>query len=182
MPSQGPLRGRGSHLTIRERYEIQTLSVVAGWRQKDIAEHMGINQTTVSRAIRQFKDYCPDAADLPGLTLPRPRRGSSRRCIIGPEDRKRLIAHATLNTINRRKKREEIVEELGIIASSRVIAQAFKKEGYRRVKATKKPFLTDKHKADRLAWAQEHIGWDDEAWNKVWWTDECAIREGPGKS
>jgi transposase len=162
-PSEGPPRLRGSHLTIKERCEIQTLSTVSGWLQKDIAKHMGIDQTTVCRAIRKFKDHCPDAADIPGPTRPRPRRRGGRQCIIGQADRKRVVAHVTLNATNRRKKREQIAEELGIIASSRIIAQAFKEEGYRRVKAIRKPFLIETQKADQLVGAQEHIECDDEA-------------------
>jgi transposase len=161
--SEGPSRLPGSRLTIKERREIQNLSVVSGWLQKDIAKHMGINQTTVCRAIRQFKEYCPDAADIPGRTRPRPRRGGGgRACIIGQADRKRLVAHATLNTTNRRKGREQIAEELGIIASSQVIARAFRKEGYRRVKAACKPFLLETRKAERLIGDQEHIESDEE--------------------
>jgi hypothetical protein len=42
-----------------------------------------------------------------------------------------------LSAENRLKSREQIAAELGIVASSRVLAQAFKKEGYMRYRVAR---------------------------------------------
>ena len=67
--------------------------------------------------------------------------------------RQLLVRHATENAEQRRKTREEIAHELGIDVCRRTLIKAFEKELYHRRKATQKPFLTEKHKADRVFWA-----------------------------
>lgn len=52
---------------------------------------------------------------------------------------------------------------------------------YHRRVATEKPFLTEQHIRDRLAWAWEHLSWTDEQWDLVIWSDECSIRTGAGQ-
>jgi transposase len=39
----------------------------------------------------------------------------------------------------------------------------------------RKPFLNDKHKANRLAFAKEHLHWMVEDWSRVIWTDETSF-------
>ena len=38
-----------------------------------------------------------------------------------------------------------------------------------------KLFLNDKHKVDRLAFANEHLYWTVEDWNRVIWIDEASF-------
>jgi IS30 family transposase len=120
----------GCHITIKQRIEIQTLHRVAHWSQREIAERMNMSQSTISNAIRTYDIHCP-----PGFVYKHPnapQRRGGRQPVINAADRLRLVTHATLNAENRLKPREQIAAELGIVASSRVIAQAFKKEGYKR--------------------------------------------------
>jgi hypothetical protein len=44
--------------------------------------------------------------------------------------------------------------------------------------AVKKPFLSDVHKAKRLAFAKEHLHWTIDDWNNVIWTDESFFEVG----
>ena len=44
--------------------------------------------------------------------------------------------------------------------------------------AVKKPFLSQKHKADRLAFAKEHKHWTTSDWRNVIWTDETSFETG----
>ena len=44
--------------------------------------------------------------------------------------------------------------------------------------AVKKPFLSDMHKAKRLAFAKEHLHWTIDDWNNVNWTDESSFEVG----
>ena len=48
-------------------------------------------------------------------------------------------------------------------------------EGYSRRVARKKPFLDERKKGLRLAFAQAHRDWSREDWRRVIWTDECYI-------
>ncbi|KAF2685033.1 hypothetical protein K458DRAFT_280197, partial [Lentithecium fluviatile CBS 122367] len=54
----------------------------------------------------------------------------------------------------------------------RTLTKAFEKEAYFRRIATEKPFVTEQHRRDRLAWARAHVNWDDWQWPRVIWTDE----------
>jgi len=45
-------------------------------------------------------------------------------------------------------------------------------------KARKKPFLNERHIAQRLAWAVEHKNWSLEEWKRVIWTDEASFELG----
>jgi transposase len=44
--------------------------------------------------------------------------------------------------------------------------------------AVKKLFLNDKHKANRLAFAKEHLYWTVEDWSRVIWIDEASFEIG----
>ena len=50
--------------------------------------------------------------------------------------------------------------------------------GYRKVKPTKKPGLTDAQRAARLKWCLEHQYWTLEDWKKVLWSDETSVIYG----
>jgi len=62
--------------------------------------------------------------------------------------RQLLVRHATKNTEQRRKTRKEIAYKLEINVCRRTLIKAFKKKLYHCCKATQKPFLTKKHKAN----------------------------------
>jgi ribosome-binding protein aMBF1 (putative translation factor) len=129
-------------LSYKERVQIHTLYFDAGWKQKDIATKLQIPARTVSDCIAS------------PLT---PTKQKGRAPILNTPLRHLLVQHATENSYQRRKTREQITHELGISVCRRTLIKAFKKELYHRRKATKKPFLTEKHKADRLRWAWEHL-------------------------
>ena len=46
-----------------------------------------------------------------------------------------------------------------------------REEGFFRFKARKKPYLSPKHKKDRLRWGKEHLRWTIEDWSRVIWTE-----------
>jgi len=95
--------------------------------------------------------------------------------------RQLLVRHATENAEQRRKTREEIAYELGIDVCRRTLIKAFEKELYHRRRATQKPFLTEKHKADRVQWAWAHLWYDEEQWARVGWADEMTAQVGLGE-
>jgi hypothetical protein len=120
-------------LTYKERVQIWTLKE-AGWKQKDIAIHLGIPPTTVSLCLRT-------------PTMPAPPRGRPSK--ISPLLRILLVRHATENAEQRHKTLEEIAQELGISACRRTLRKAFEKGLCDRQKAIERPFL-EEHEMERL--------------------------------
>ena len=45
----------------------------------------------------------------------------------------------------------------------------------------RRPHLTEKHVAARLAWCKERADWTGEEWGTVMWSDECSVERGSGK-
>ena len=66
--------------------------------------------------------------------------------------------------------------------SEKVCVRTLRKEikhiGFHNRVATKKPFLSDKHKADRLAFAKKYQAWEVLDWMNVIWTDEASFEIG----
>lgn len=52
------------------------------------------------------------------------------------------------------------------------IKVALRSRGFRRRPANRKPFISERNRVLRLAWAQEHIHWTEEQWNTILWSDE----------
>lgn len=152
-----------AHLTYEQRVQINTLFHIANWRQYQIADRLGIPPSTVSLVVNTPQ------------TPPKPK---GRKPVCGTSTRKRLINRATINKSHRRMPLFRIAELEGLNYCPQTIVKAFAKEGYYRRIAREKPVLTDKHIADRLAFAKQYIDWDINQWRKVIWTDEASIRVG----
>jgi transposase len=90
----------------------------------------------------------------------------------------RLVKRATQDGFHRRLSYQTIASLEGIAGCRRTLTDAFIRSGYNRRVAQKKPWLSDKHQADRLAWAQLHKDWTIEQWNRVLWTDEASFTTG----
>jgi transposase len=159
-----PDRRRGQHLTERERTEILTLYNHAGWNQSQIARELRLAISTVRLCIKE------------GYYTPRKPRG--RPPLLTIRRRYRLIKRATQDGLHRRMSYQTIAALEGIQACRRTLTRAFIQAGYNRRVAKKKPLLTDKQQADRLAWAQAHAHWDFEMWKRVLWTDEASFTTG----
>ena len=131
-----------------ERLRIQTLYFDAELTEEQIATKLHLTRAQVRYAIDHR------------LTPQRKARG--RKALLDTPHRKRLIEWVTTSEANRRIKWIDIPSQLGWDCGEKTIRAAFKKEGYARRIARRKPPLTARHKADRLAWAWEHVFWTDE--------------------
>jgi hypothetical protein len=67
------------------------------------------------------------------------------------------------------------LSEIGINISATTIWRILKNAGLRKTKPTRKPGLTKKMKADRLAWCLEHQHWTLEDFKNVIWSDETSV-------
>ena len=59
---------------------------------------------------------------------------------------------------------------------AQAIQNALERLGYHRRIALRKPVLTPQNRALRLAWAWEHLLWEDADWDKVIWSDETWVK------
>jgi Transposase. len=82
------------------------------------------------------------------------------------------------NKKNRRTPWSQIPQIFGWDCKVYAIATAFKKEGFGRYNALKKPKLTEAHAKIRRQWAQDHLNWTEEQWFMVFWTDETWVKPG----
>ena len=60
----------------------------------------------------------------------------------------------------------------------RMLRKEIKYIGFCNCVAAKKPFLSDKHKVDRLAFAKKYQAWEASDWMNVIWIDEASFEIG----
>ena len=70
-----------------------------------------------------------------------------------------------------------VIKVLVLEVSPHCLQLALRNRGYRRHPALKEPPLSEKTREARLAWADEHIQWTMDQWNKVLWTDETWVND-----
>ena len=150
--------------TRDQRLKCQTLYFDAGWTQTDIALQLNLTPDQVSYALSHR------------LTPQHHRSG--RRVYLNTPQRKRLIEWTTSSRENRRTQWADIPSILGWNCGLHAVRTAFKKEGYVRRIARRKPPLTYKNQIQRLQWAIEHEDWTEEQWFSIVWSDETWVQPG----
>ncbi|CAG5174620.1 uncharacterized protein ALTATR162_LOCUS7824 [Alternaria atra] len=91
------------------------------------------------------------------------------------ETQRQLISHATANAVQRRKTWRDIAKELGIDIGDVALNNLFHRHGYKRYRARKKPYHSEKQLRDRLNWAEERRNWTPEQWQRFVWSDESSF-------
>lgn len=150
--------------TRDDRLRIQTLYFDAGFTESEICLQLCLTRDKVRYALAHR------------LTPQNHARG--RRVVLNTPQRKRLIEWVTCSAANRRTKWKDIPALLEWDCGEKAIRAAFKKEGFVRRIARRKPPLTEQHRRDRLAWAWEHVFWSDEQWDSILWSDETWVNPG----
>lgn len=105
--------------------------------------------------------------------------------ILEERNVRRLIRHATKSKVQRFKSWPLIAHEIGFKGSPPTIAKAFRKAGYGKYQANKKPLLTKAMKKKRLHWCSARPEWNkrqlfdgtSELLNRIF-TDECSVKLG----
>jgi ketohexokinase/beta-glucosidase len=155
------------HCTRDDRLKIQTLFFHAGWTKAQIALQLNLTERQIQYAL------CHRVTPQ--------KKHSGRRPFLGPEERKQLVEWVCASAKNRRTPWHKIPAIFGWDCHVYAIETAFKLEGFARRSALKKPDLTAKHAAIRLAWAEEHVYWTWEDWAYILWSDESWILPGKHK-
>jgi transposase len=155
---------KNRELTIEERAEIAMLRS-CGKTLKEIATTYNVHFTTVA-AIAKKKQ-------ITGTVANRPRSG---RPTLFKERDQRALKRTLLS--NRRAPLAEIKNCMPTQISITTLRKEIHKLDFWNRVAPKKPFLSQKHKADRLRFALAHEHWTVEDWSRVIWTDESSFEIG----
>ena len=151
-------------ITLSLRSKIRSLRTIALWPFRRIAASVDLPLSTVF-------SICAQSGSPHQIPTGRPP-------CLSPENKRLLLAQATLSAENRRKSLHTIAEELDIHVHERTLRRFFADSGYHRHIARVKPFVTPKQKIARLLYADTYLDWAVGDWAKIIWTDECAFNVG----
>jgi len=135
--------------------------IMDGKTQKDIAELLGKNQSSISRFLKQY-DKTGDYQRVAGAGKKRKMSERDDNYVIQTIKRNRNIT------------RDEIRRDFGFSnVSNSTISRAIKRSGKAMsVWQTKKPFISLKNIRKRVKFARAHLDWTPEQWREVLWSDE----------
>lgn len=152
----GPISGNrllGQHLSPYARGRIAG-KAEEGATPAQIAEALNLEYSTVYRTIQQ------DLLRHEGKSLSRtPRKKSYTEA-----DERILLRHVRIHPKDSYK---QIKEGTGVTCSKETIRKIFKAHFITHWKAKRRPFLTEKNAAKRLAWCLERRHWTAEDWALV---------------
>lgn len=109
-----------------------------------------------------------------------PKKSKGRPPVLSSEQVDEIERFVTSSLVNRQMTYLELAmgpfQSLGV--SEFVIRRELKKRNYTRCVARRKPPLSQRNKIIRKQWAEDHLGWTNEDWEKILWTDETWITDG----
>jgi transposase len=151
-------------LTTEEKSRIIGMSE-AGLKGVQIAKELGHPTSTVYTVLKNFRLYGTVVGPKP-TGAPRKLSERDARDIVRTlkEDRRQTLA--------------DITNKIHSKVSTTTVRRALRSTGYFCRVAARKPFLNDRHKAARLAFAKKYRSWTFDDWKKVIWTDESTFEIG----
>ena len=130
----------GRHLSTEQKGIIVSMSR-SGMLQCSIAAEFGMPRSTIEYILKKFNDY--------GTVV---TRKVVRLCCKLTNRGRRELGHILMQ--NRRIPLVSIIEKMTKKVCVRTLRKEIKYIGFHNHVAAKKPFLSDKHKVDRLAFAK----------------------------
>jgi len=124
------------HASYKKRCAVQTLRFSAGWTYRRIAEDQQLSVSTIYEICQ-------------GPATPKKPKGRS----FSLNTPTQLVATATMNAASRRMPLVEVAAACGFTACEKTLRKAFKMEGYSGRVARRKPFLDERKRGLRLAFA-----------------------------
>lgn len=154
------------------RAQIVVLADHTSKSQREIAEAVGTNQSTVQRVLKQYRETGEFTTNY-------------ENC--GGHNKKfndRDIRHIRQMSVkNPKATARDIQRELGPKGddvSFSTMKRAMNEAGCIARTPRRRPLLIDRHKEARLKWAMDHREWTMEDWKKVVWSDETMVYAGDG--
>ena len=161
---------------LDEGTKIQALTMLTfGVSTDKIADIVGISKAQINRLRRKAKmrGWSERQDDVLRLEHVRDEARPGRPRKDTPEQVEKLQTIVEHDAAGRHASLEELAYEMG--TSSSTLSRQLKQLGYKKVKKTTKPGLTEAMRRSRLNWCLEHQHWTIEDWKKVIFTDETSI-------
>jgi transposase len=163
---------------IALRAQVISMKIYTHKTSEQIAREVGISKATVNRiyakAIERGFDHAnPILADE--YVQDGPRSGRPRTSDLAKDI---AISKVQRDRYGREKSCADIAGELsleGLEISATSIWRILKTAGYNKTKPTRKPGLTKKMRAERLAWCEAHAHWTLDDFKNVIWSDETSV-------
>lgn len=172
-PQRRPLGTISSNHLPQKHFSPYARGVISGKASEGatptkIAKDLKIDRETVRRTIKleSIRDE--------GKSLPKAARKKSYTDIEERHILRWVRAHP-------KDTYKQVKAGCGVACSKSTLKKILKKHGIQNWKCKRRPFLTAKHAAARLAWCIRHQGWNKETWGMVVWSDECSVERGRGK-
>ena len=156
-------------MKLRE-YTVEERGMIVGMHSTglsnvEIGRKMGIPRTSVSNIVHLFQRH--------GIinSMKRSERPHKLRMQYTRE-------LSCLLTSNRRIPLARLVEQMSMRVHANTLRKVIMSLGFHNRIAVKKPYLSLKHKVDRLAFAKAHQNWMESDWCNIMWTDESSFEIG----
>lgn len=152
-------------LTDEERH-LAIARLRVGSRQSDVAVELGVSQSVISRLATKHR--------ATGSVRDRPRSGAPR--VTDRNDDQYLRTHALRHRdLTAPQLQSRLLETRGTRVSRQTIRNRLHRFGLNARRPLQVTPLTARHRADRLAWARDHVTWTMQQWSSVLFTDESRI-------
>jgi hypothetical protein len=147
---------------------------IVSWREEGvsamvIADHLGRCRSSIKWLLAK-----PRA--LPPHAIPERKKCSGRPAIITSRDREILERFVKKNPRATAGNIKEQLPEVAAVSVKHINWLIVNKVKIRSRIAAQKPLLTDKMKAKRLAFAKKYVGWTEEDWSQVMFSDASTFR------
>lgn len=144
------------------------------------------DQRLIARALREEGYSYAAIASKTNLTYrqvqlacqagrPSPKKPPGQRRKLSEERLDEIIEFITASKEGRRMTYDQLIEALQLLVSRETLRKALARRRYHRCKALRKPPISERTRELRLTFAQEHVNWTREQWQKVLWTDETWV-------
>lgn len=150
-------------MTYRQLTDIQKGMIIAhhshGMSSRTIAKEVNCGKMAVTRFLNRYNQTGNANRKI----------GSGRPSLFSKSEKTRIIELAKQN---RKISARTIIKRLKLKSSEQSIRNVIHSVGGIGIYQKKKPFVCERNRLKRLAWAREHLYWDIEQWKRVLWTDE----------
>jgi transposase len=130
---------------------------------RQIANDLAIPKSTIHDIIKKFRErghnHVLPKSGRPKITTPREDKLIARECRIFPTKSAAVL-----------KAQFEISHQ--IFCSLSTVKRRLRENNLFGRRPSKKPMISRKNRKARLAFAKEHLNWDEKKWSKVLWSDE----------
>ena len=136
---------------------------------------MGLSQPQIGqirkKAIERGWEGTVNSPFLLSYVKDAPRLGYPRKNL--PALTKQLITTVESNGIGRHAPLDELAYKLSVSVSS--IHYYLRQLGYKKLKMSTKPGLTQQMRKARLRWALNYVNWTLEDWKNIIWINETSV-------